>query len=176
MKVFKSAIVIVAIALSLAACKNNTKPEAKTVAVEISNKENTAKLDPNATYAKVEFNIKGMTCAVGCAKTIEKKMAKLEGVKMAKVDFDKELAMVEFDEAKVTPQTLKEAVAKVSDIYKVEEIKAVEVFSTEKKQEANMACKPDCKMACCKDKTKTEKTTIACAKDCEKACCKVEKA
>ena len=34
-----------------------------------------------------------MTCAMGCAKTIEKKMAKMDGVKMAKVDFEKELAM-----------------------------------------------------------------------------------
>jgi len=70
---------------------------------------------------------------MGCAKTIEKKMAKMEGVKMAKVDFDKELAMVEFDEAKVNPNLLKETVSKVSDIYKVEEIKTVNEFSTEKK-------------------------------------------
>mgnify|MGYP001564640120 FL=1 len=175
MKIFKSIIVIVAISLSVLACKNNIEPEVKTVDLETSNKKTTAKLDPNATYAKVEFNIKGMTCAMGCAKTIEKKMAKLEGIKMAKVDFDKELAMVEFDEAKVTPKTLKEAVAKVSDIYKVEEIKKVDAFSSEKKQEAKMACKEDCKMDCCKDKTKTEKTKMVCAKDCEKSCCKAEK-
>lgn len=174
MKIFKSVIVIIAVAFSVVACKNNTEPEVKTVSVETSKKETASQLDPNATYAKVEFNIKGMTCAVGCAKTIEKKMAKLEGVKMAKVDFDKELAMVEFDEAKVTPNTLKEAVAKVSDIYKVEEIKTVDVFSTEKKQEAKMACKPDCKMDCCKDKA--DKSKMSCAKDCEKECCKAEKA
>ena len=176
MKIFKSAIVIVAIALSLAACKNNTKPEAKTVAVEISNKENTAKLDPNATYAKVEFNIKGMTCEMGCAKTIEKKLAHMEGVKSAKVDFKNELAMVEYDVAKANPTSITKTVTSVADTYSVENMKTVAEFSGTKKQEANMACKPDCKMACCKDKTKTEKTTIACAKDCEKACCKEEKA
>ena len=49
------------------------------------------KLDPNATYAKAEFGIEGMTCAMGCAKTIEKKMAKMDGVKSAKVDFEKEM-------------------------------------------------------------------------------------
>lgn len=121
------------IGISALSCKNNSEPEVKTVEVASLNKETKAKLNPNATYAKVEFNIKGMTCAMGCAKTIEKKMAKMEGVKMAKVDFDKELAMVEFDEAKVNPNLLKEAVSKVSDIYKVEEIKTVNEFSTEKK-------------------------------------------
>lgn len=131
MKIFKSLIVIVAIALSVVACKNNAEPEVKTVAIETSSKEVATKLDPNATYVKVEFNIKGMTCAMGCAKTIEKKMAKMDGVKMAKVDFEKELAMVEYDEAKVTPNSLKEAVAKVGEVYKVKDIKPVDAFSIE---------------------------------------------
>jgi len=135
MKIFKNTITIAVLALVVIACKNNAKPEVKTVDVEVSKKDVKPTLNPNATYAKVEFNIKGMTCAVGCAKSIEKKMAKMEGVKMAKVDFDKELAMVEFDEAKVTPKSLEEAVAKVSDVYKVQEIKTVEVFSIDKKSE-----------------------------------------
>ena len=42
-----------------------------------------------------------MTCAIGCAKSIEKKIAKMEGVKSATVDFDRKLAMVEYNEAKV---------------------------------------------------------------------------
>ncbi|GGI56092.1 cation transporter [Winogradskyella haliclonae] len=175
MKVFKNIITIAVLALVVVACKNNAEPEVKTVEVAVSKKDVKPTLDPNATYAKVEFNIKGMTCAVGCAKTIEKKMAKMEGVKMAKVDFDKELAMVEFDEAKVTPKSLKEAVSKVSDIYEVKEIKTVEEFSSEKKSEVKKACKADCKMACCKDKAAT-KDKMACAKDCKKDCCKTEKA
>ncbi|SHG87808.1 heavy-metal-associated domain-containing protein [Winogradskyella jejuensis] len=169
MKIFKNIITVVALALVVIACKNNSEPEVKTV--EIAKKETKQALDPNATYAKVEFNIEGMTCAVGCAKTIEKKMAKMEGVKMAKVDFDKKLAMVEYDEAKVSPNSLKEAVGKVSDIYEVKDIKNVDAFSSEKKE-----CKADCKMDCCKDKSKEEKEKMACAKDCKKACCKAEKA
>ncbi|WP_299115935.1 cation transporter [uncultured Winogradskyella sp.] len=174
MKIFKNIITISVLTLVVVACKNNAEPEVKTVEVEVSKKDVKPTLDPNATYAKVEFNIKGMTCAVGCAKTIEKKMAKMEGVKMAKVDFDKELAMVEFDEAKVTPKSLEEAVAKVSDIYEVKEIKTVDEFSSEKKPETKKVCKADCKMACCKDKATKDKK--ACAKDCKKDCCKAEKA
>ena len=173
MKTLKNILSTVVLAIVIVACKNTNEPEVKTIEVGVSEKEVASTLDPNATYAKVEFNITGMTCAMGCAKTIEKKMAKMDGVKMAKVDFEKELAMVEFDEAKVTPNSLKEAVAKVSDIYEVQEIKTVDEFSADKKLEIKEACKADCKMDCCKDKTKEK---MHCAKDCKKDCCKGEKA
>ncbi|RNC88007.1 MAG: heavy-metal-associated domain-containing protein [Winogradskyella sp.] len=128
MKNLKSIIILGVVALLFVACKDNVEPELKTV--EVVNKDVKTALDPNATYAKVEFNIEGMTCAVGCAKTIEKKMAKMEGVKSAKVDFDKKLAMVEYDEAKVNHSSLKETIAKVSKIYEVQEMKTVDEFST----------------------------------------------
>ncbi|MFY0713381.1 heavy-metal-associated domain-containing protein [Seonamhaeicola sp. NFXS20] len=107
-------------------CKNETKAEVKTVEVAT---ETAKELDPNASYAKAEFTIDGMTCEIGCAKTIEKKIAKMEGVKFAKVDFDKKLAMVEYNEAKVTPNTLEETVTNVADIYKVSNMKTVDNFS-----------------------------------------------
>ena len=44
-----------------------------------------------------------MTCEMGCAKTIQKKLAGMEGVKSATVDFKNEMAMVEYDVAKVQP-------------------------------------------------------------------------
>ena len=157
--------------ITVSACKNENTPEVKTVDVEVTDKAVASTLDPNATYAKVEFNIEGMTCAMGCAKTIEKKMAKMEGVKSAKVDFDKRLAMVEYDEAKVTPKTLEEAVAKVGDVYKVKDMKTVEAFSSGKKKEL---CKADCKKACSEGKTEAEKK--ACAEACEKKCNSEKKA
>lgn len=132
MKTINSLLVAVMISTSFLACKNEAQPEVKTVAVNSSAEAvTTKKLDPNATYAKAEFEIDGMTCAMGCAKTIEKKMAKMDGVKSAKVDFDRKLAMVEYDEAMVTPKTLEETVAKAGESYKVKEIHNVENFSTE---------------------------------------------
>lgn len=151
-------------ALVFVSCKNESQPEVKTAGIEVSQKDVSETLDPNATYAKVEFSIEGMTCAMGCAKTIEKKMAKMEGVKSAKVDFDKRLAMVEYDEARVTPMSLEETVSKVADIYKVKDMHKVDDFGTEKQ-----ACKADCKEACCANKSEVEK--MACKADCEKACC-----
>jgi len=75
----------------------------------------------------------------------------MDGVKSAKVDFDKRLAMVEYDEAKVTPKSLEEAVAKVGDVYKVRDMKVVDSFEDEAKK-----CKEDCKKACCSTEKKDE--------------------
>lgn len=164
MKTFKNIVFVSVLALAMASCKNETQPEVKIIEVEVAKMDMAQNLDPNATYAKVEFSIDGMTCAMGCAKTIEKKMAKMEGVKMAKVDFDKRLAMVEYDEAKVSPASLEETVAKVSDVYIVKDMKIVEDFSKE-----SILCAADCKKECCKGKTEAEKRS--CSKDCTKACC-----
>ncbi len=163
MKTIKNLLLVTTITLVAFSCKNETTPEVKTVETEVSMETAKAELDPNATYAKAEFTIEGMTCAVGCAKTIEKKLAKMEGVKSAKVDYDKKLAMVEYDDAKVTTTTLEETVKKVGDTYTVKEMKTVESFSAKK------ACAADCKKACCANKTDAEKK--ACSADCKKACC-----
>ena len=90
MKLFKNILALAIITLFAFSCKNEAKPEVVTSPnSEITTNNEVAKLDPNANYAKAEFTIEGMTCAMGCAKTIEKKMAKMEGVKSATVDFDK---------------------------------------------------------------------------------------
>lgn len=127
----KNVILVFAIILFTVSCKNEVAPEIKTVTNVVEKAIETVKpvLDPNATYAKAEFKIKGMTCAMGCAKTIEKKIAKMEGVKSALVDFKKEIAMVEYDNAKVTPTSLESTVTSVADIYKVKDMKTVEAFS-----------------------------------------------
>lgn len=167
MRTLKNIVVIALVSLTVMACKNETQPEVKTVDTEMNSELSanvTKQLDPNATYAKAEFGIEGMTCAMGCAKTIEKKIAKMDGVKSAKVDFEKELAMVEYDEARVTTNSLEEAVAKAGDTYKVKDMKTVESFSSEKHE-----CPPNCDKASCANKTEAEK--MACAKDCKKACC-----
>ena len=136
MKQIKKIAAIAVIALAAFSCKNETKAEVVTVETAVETAK--AELDPNATYAKAEFTIEGMTCAIGCARTIEKKLAKMEGVKSAKVDYDKKLAMVEYDDAKVTTTSLEETVTKVGETYTVKEMKTVESF-TAKKTEAPAA-------------------------------------
>ncbi|NJX15322.1 heavy-metal-associated domain-containing protein [Tamlana crocina] len=126
MKTIKYILTLATLTLVVLSCKNDAKPEVKTVEVAT---EEVKKLDPNATYAKAEFTIDGMTCQIGCAATIQKKISKMDGVKSATVDFDKKLAMVEYDEAKVNPELLTETVTNVSEIYKVSDMKTVETFS-----------------------------------------------
>ena len=63
-------------------------------------------------------------------KTIEKKLAKMEGVNLLKLIFQRNLAMVEYDEAKVKTSDLETTVTKAADIYSVEDMKTVEAFGT----------------------------------------------
>jgi mercuric ion binding protein len=67
------------------------------------------------------FKIEGMTCSMGCAKTIEKELAEMNGVQKATVDFDKKEATVEFDAAVLTPEKLFATVEATGDgtTYKV---------------------------------------------------------
>ena len=71
------------------------------------------------------FKIEGMTCAMGCAKTIETKLSKLDGVQKATVDFDEKEATVEFDASVLTPEILTIAVESTGDgeTYKVSDMK-----------------------------------------------------
>ena len=72
MKHFKFVLASTFLFVFILSCKNEPKTEIKTVEISVETEKN---LDPNATYSKAEFNIKGMTCEMGCAKTIEKKLA-----------------------------------------------------------------------------------------------------
>ena len=158
MKILKLTIASICVFTIFLACKNNNQPEVKTV----DTIENSAKtINPNAKLAKVEFTIEGMTCAMGCAKTIEKKMANLDGVASAKVDFDNKLAMVVYDKNTVNTKLLEETVKKAGKAYSVINMKQVNDFNLK-------SCDANCKKACCKD----AKSTTACANDCKKACCK----
>ena len=171
MKHFKFVLASTFLFVFILSCKNEPKTEIKTVETSV---EIEKKLDPNATYSKAEFNIKGMTCEMGCAKTIEKKLAHMEGVKSATVDFKNELAMVEYDVAKANPSSITKTVTSVADTYSVENMKTVTDFSVSKKSCTKAKnCEKDCKKDCCKNKTKVDKKACSkeCKKDCKKECC-----
>ena len=80
--------------------------------------EKTIKLNSKSIAAKPQmatFTIEGMTCAVGCAKTIQDKLVSMDGIQSATVDFDKKFATVEFDASKQTPDLLLKAVQETGD-------------------------------------------------------------
>ena len=169
MKTFKNSLALVMVMVLMVSCKNESNPEVKTVDTEIAVKTEKI-LNPDATFIKSEFTIDGMTCEIGCAKLIEKNINKMDGVKSAKVDFDKKLAMVEYDEAMVNHTSLEETVTNSAETYKVSDMKTVKEFSAKKNDKE---CDENCTMACCKDKTEAEKKE--CAENCTKACCAEKK-
>lgn len=119
MKKFKITVMILAgMGVLFTSCKKETTETAK----ENSTKE-------TKTIAKVEtatFNIEGMTCAMGCAKTIETKVANMEGIQKATVDFDKKIATIQYDAAVQSPEKIVELVESVADgkTYKVSNVKS----------------------------------------------------
>ena len=119
----KNILISMFLLTALASCKNEGKAEIKTI--NIHSETSRQALDPNATYSKAEFSIKGMTCEMGCARTIEKKLTKMNGMKSATVDFKNESAIIEYDTAKITTSSIKEAVSSVSAIYSVEAMQTI---------------------------------------------------
>ena len=141
MKVKKIVFSVIITCFILTGCKENkaTKNEIK--------KEN------------VSLAISGMTCEIGCAKTIQSKLSKKEGVLDAKVVFTDSIANIAFD-ANITSK--KELIAFVDgiaggDLYKASGTSSkAHVCSDACKEKCKVkkgktACKEDCKMACCAD-------------------------
>lgn len=163
MNSLKNLLVVFILSIVIVSCKNETQPQVKQVGSETAVASKEKVLNLNAEFVKTEFTIDGMTCEIGCARLIQKNINKMDGVKTVEVDFDRKLAMVEYDETMVNHTSLEKTVSKTADSYKVSDMKNVDAFSKEEKHA------DDCDKDCCKDKTEAEK--MACSKDCKKACC-----
>lgn len=119
---FKKISLIVAFSgLLFTSCKNTeSEPTATTDAP--TEKVSVAAVQPETA----SFNIEGMTCAMGCAKTIENKLVNLNGVQKATVDFDAKTATIEYDGTIQTTESLVKVVEATGDgtTYKVTNIKS----------------------------------------------------
>lgn len=143
-------------AIAFVSCKKENTTEVTT-----ENSTETKPIDM-ANLATASFTIDGMTCEVGCAKTIENKLAGLDGVSEAKVDFEKKTATVTFENGRQTPETLVETVEAVAggDLYKVSAVKSStdKAFFSEKDKKK-------------KKKSKTTEATTSTEKAPEKKSC-----
>lgn len=122
MKTLKHIFALLVVTLVIVSCKNEAAPETKTVEIDQKEVKEEVKekiLNPNANYVAAKFEIDGMTCALGCAKTIEKNIAKMDGVKEVVVDFETKTAKVEYDEAMVNKELLLANVKKTGESYTV---------------------------------------------------------
>ena len=144
--------------LATISCKKEQK-EAEVVAVDTIEEVKKTTVSEDATLAKVEFNIEGMTCAIGCAAKIQKSLGKMDGVKNATVDFESKTAVVEYDVDQVTTNLLAARVVENGDQFKVANFQTA----------TSKGCKSDCTKACCAKDVK--KCVMKCSTDCTKADC-----
>ena len=117
----KSLLTFVIASTLLFSCKDTASKPVAGADVTNTNKEVAVAAKPETATFKVD----GMTCAIGCARTIQEKLSKMDGVQKATVDFDKKEATVDFDAAVLTPEKLTKAVETTGDgeTYKVSEMK-----------------------------------------------------
>ena len=95
----KKVLSILIIACALFSC-NKTKKETGIEKSEISQQEIAANLK------SIEVEIEGMTCEIGCARTIQSKLSKVEGVTYSKVNFEAKKGQFTYDANKLSKQDL----------------------------------------------------------------------
>lgn len=115
MKITKMIAAIALTSVVMVSCKNETAKNDETSTTEQTQ-------DQPAQLATTSFTIEGMHCEVGCAGVIQKKLAKLEGVQEAKVDFEGKTATITYDANKQTPEVMVQTVQNISEDYKVSNV------------------------------------------------------
>lgn len=154
MKVYKIIVMLLFVAVTYIGCDNANKKQ--------DNKENKNVIAANTDTFSV--NVSGMSCEMGCAKTIESKLAKKEGVLEAKVVFNDSIATIKYDTSKLDKKDLMAFIEGVGDgeTYKASE-------------SAKKDCATDCKKEDCTTKSENKKDKACMAGD-KKDCCKTDKA
>ena len=64
---------------------------------------------------ELALKVEGMVCVVGCAKYIEKEVAKFSGVTNCKVNFDEETAQIAFSSEHMSQEEIVEAINMLSN-------------------------------------------------------------
>tara|TARA_B100000767_G_C19771967_1_gene540530 strand:+ start:739 stop:1116 length:378 start_codon:yes stop_codon:yes gene_type:complete len=78
---------------------------------------------------KSELKITGMSCAIGCAATIEKKLNSTPGIQLAKVNFEEANAEIVFDPNLIQDEEIDSVVKSVGNAYKVTKNERVKLFN-----------------------------------------------
>lgn len=127
MNIIKSIAVVAIASFLFVSCKKNTSEASKTGMIKTETTAPKVKKEiAAANLQTASFKVEGMTCAIGCAKTIQEELTGLDGVQTATVDFDKKLATVTFDKTIQTPESLTKVVQATGDgkTYKVSNMKS----------------------------------------------------
>ena len=140
----KSFVFSLALLFAVFACTQHSKPEIKEVST-------TAQMNGkviDGELSETSFSISGMMCKMGCAKTIETNLSKMEGVQEASVDFETSLATVLYNSSIVQTNDLVKTVTDTGDSYSV-----LNITSSSKEKPACCTKKGCSKANCAKKKT-----------------------
>jgi len=129
-------LVVVSLTFS---CRKNISEQ-----IKVDVEENIKSEAIAANLKKMEFHIKGMTCEIGCARLIQSKLSKIEGVEYVKVSYLDSLAMVEFDTNQISKKNIIAVIQNIADgdLYKVSDEIEVKEF-TIKEENKNIFKKVD---------------------------------
>ncbi len=96
--------------------------------LSVSCNEANAEKDLTVNVKKIALDIEGMTCEIGCAKTIESKLSKTEGISVVNVSFDDKKGIIEYDANKTDEDKIVAVVQEIAggDLYKVTGTKLIE--------------------------------------------------
>ena len=104
-------------------CQNKLVP--KVIEVPIS-QESPKKIEALGEKAYAKLSIEGMTCAIGCAVTIEKKLQRTSGIVSAKVDFETNTGWVTYDATVLNLDKISSVVKSTGASYSVSKIISLE--------------------------------------------------
>ncbi|GGG94205.1 hypothetical protein GCM10011416_09380 [Polaribacter pacificus] len=115
MKIHKLVFAVLLATSTLISCKSETQ----------NTNEVLVQKEPNPK--KIALAISGMTCEIGCAKTIQSKLSKMAGITNAKVIFTDSLGLVEYDANQISAKEIETFVNGIAggDLYTVKEVKEV---------------------------------------------------
>ena len=122
----KSILTMALASLLFVGCKEKTNEPISDYSTTETNAPKVKREIATANIQEASFKIDGMTCAIGCAKTIEEELNGLDGVKTAKVDFENKSATISFDKTILTPAIITKVVQATGDgkTYKVSNMKS----------------------------------------------------
>ena len=116
-------IALLVVVMVFTSCKNKVENES----INDSNSVKSEKLT-DVDVRKIALNIEGMTCEIGCARTIQSKLSKTDGVKFAEINFENKNGIVEYDANKVSEKEIVTVVEQIAggDLYKVTDVDKAE--------------------------------------------------
>ena len=120
MKITKIILALAFVSFLTVSCKKEVEAKEITAEKEVTTPKKEVVIAPENVQT-ASFEIEGMTCAIGCAKTIEEELGALNGVQKATVDFDSKKATVVFDKTIQNQENLTKVVEATADgkTYKV---------------------------------------------------------